>query len=230
QQLIAMERAARQFQVLNDLALYRAYTANHRKFQDILKQMLDLPLNENQRQGFEVLGYTERAIYDTLSAYASDPEASKQVINKFAGLTHHARVLLEESNQLVGDEVNALQEMARKAKESLFWQAFALIPAAVVMAGLFTVLIRRYFGQLDKSIRRLGEGDFDTPVEVVGPRDLEALGQQLDWLRQRLVELEEAKTRFLQHVSHELKTPLAALREGAELLCDQVTGHLNTQQ
>jgi len=230
QQLIAMERAARQFQVLNDPALYRAYTVNHRKFQDILRQMLDLPLNENQRQGFEVLGYTERAIYDTLSAYASDPEASKQVISKFAGLTHQARTLLEESNQLVGDEVNALQEMARKAKESLFWQAFALIPAAVVMAGLFTVLIRRYFGQLDKSIRRLGEGDFDTPVEVVGPRDLEALGQQLDWLRQRLVELEEAKTRFLQHVSHELKTPLAALREGAELLCDEVTGRLNTQQ
>src|SRR5699024_10581542 len=82
----------------------------------------------------------------------------------------------------------------------------------------------------DKSIRRLGEGDFDTPVEVVGPRDLETLGQQLDWLRQRLVELEEAKTRFLQHVSHELKTPLAALREGAELLCDEVTGRLNTQQ
>src|SRR5699024_9400129 len=105
QQLIAMERAARQFQVLNDPALYRAYTVNHRKFQDILRQMLDLPLNENQRQGFEVLGYTERAIYDTLSAYASDPEASKQVISKFVGLTHQARTLLEESNQLVGDEV-----------------------------------------------------------------------------------------------------------------------------
>jgi two-component system sensor histidine kinase GlrK len=192
--------------------------------------MLELPLNEGQRQGFETLGRTEKAIYDTLSAPVRDTEASKQALSKFAGLAHQAQLLLAESNQLVGEEVNALQETAREAKESLFLQALSLIPAAAVMAGLFTVLIRRYFRQLDKSIRRLGDGDFDTPVEVTGPLDLEALGQQLDWLRRRLVELEEAKTRFLRHVSHELKTPLAALREGAELLCDQVTGRLNAQQ
>ena len=34
----------------------------------------------------------------------------------------------------------------------------------------------------------------------------------------------------MRHVSHELKTPLASLREGAELLADQVTGHLSQQQ
>jgi two-component system sensor histidine kinase GlrK len=230
QQLTAMERAARQFQILNDPMLYRAYTTNHRKFQDILKQMLELPLNAGQQQGFELLGYTEETIYDILSAHTLDAEACKLAISKFSSLADQAQSLLAESNQSVGEEVNALQETARTAKESLFWPALSLIPAAVIMAGLFTILIRRYFRQIDKSIRRLGDGDFDTPIEVTGPRDLEALGQQLDWLRQRLVELEQAKTRFLRHVSHELKTPLAALREGAELLCDQIAGRLNAQQ
>lgn len=230
QQLIAMERAARQFQVLNDPMLYQAYVTNRRKFQDILRQMLELPLNEKQRQGFGILAREERAIYDVLSVDALDSEAGKKAISKFSNLSRQAQVLLAESNQLVGEEVNALQEKARQVKESLFWQALGLIPAALAVAGLFTVLIRRYFRQLDKSIRRLGDGDFDTPIEVTGPRDLEALGQQLDWLRRRLVELEATKTKFLRHVSHELKTPLAALREGAELLCDQVTGRLNAQQ
>ncbi|ADE15318.1 ATP-binding region ATPase domain protein [Nitrosococcus halophilus Nc 4] len=230
QQLIAMERAVRQFQVLNDPALYQAYMANRRKFRDILGQMLELPLSEEQRQGFGALARKESEIYDVLSRYALDADASKQALNQFSGLARQAQALLAESNQLVGEEVNALQETARKSKEWLFWQALILIPAAVAMAGLFTVLIRRYFRQFDKSIRRLGDGDFETPIKVTGPRDLEALGQQLDWLRQRLVELEEAKTKFLRHVSHELKTPLAALREGAELLCDQVTGRLNPQQ
>ena len=32
------------------------------------------------------------------------------------------------------------------------------------------------------------------------------------------------RARFLRHVSHELKTPLAALREGVALLQDGVTG------
>ena len=56
------------------------------------------------------------------------------------------------------------------------------------------------------------------------------MGQQLEWLRLRLLELDSDKARFLRHVSHELKTPLAALREGVALLQDGVTGELNAGQ
>ena len=56
------------------------------------------------------------------------------------------------------------------------------------------------------------------------------VSQQLEWLRLRLTELDADKARFLRHVSHELKTPLAALREGVSLLEDGVTGALNPAQ
>jgi two-component system sensor histidine kinase GlrK len=49
-------------------------------------------------------------------------------------------------------------------------------------------------------------------------------------LRRRLDEFETQKNRFLRHVSHELKTPLTALREGTELLHDQVAGPLAPTQ
>jgi two-component system sensor histidine kinase GlrK len=42
--------------------------------------------------------------------------------------------------------------------------------------------------------------------------------------------LEEQQNRFLRHVSHELKTPLTAVREGAELLRDNVGGKLSPEQ
>jgi two-component system sensor histidine kinase GlrK len=45
-----------------------------------------------------------------------------------------------------------------------------------------------------------------------------------------LLELEQEKTKFLQQVSHELKTPLTAIRESAELMNEQVVGNLNSQQ
>jgi two-component system, NtrC family, sensor histidine kinase GlrK len=67
-------------------------------------------------------------------------------------------------------------------------------------------------------------------VHVSGPRDMVSLGDQLNWLRQRLIELEEQKVRFFRQVSHELKTPLASLWEAVDLLSNKVVGDLSRQQ
>ena len=94
----------------------------------------------------------------------------------------------------------------------------------------FTILIARPIRQIDAAIRRLGQADFSVPVQVGGPEDLQQLGERLDWMRQRLADLEQQKNRFLRQMSHELKTPLTALREGAELLSEEVVGKLTPEQ
>ncbi|HEX6006885.1 MAG TPA: HAMP domain-containing sensor histidine kinase, partial [Burkholderiales bacterium] len=75
-----------------------------------------------------------------------------------------------------------------------------------------------------------GSGELGVPVNVSGPEDLQYLGERLDWMRRRLLDLEQQKNRFLRHVSHELKTPLTAVREGAELLSEEVVGKLEPRQ
>ena len=67
-------------------------------------------------------------------------------------------------------------------------------------------------------------------IAIDGPGDLRSLGERLDWLRLQLSDLDEQKKRFLRHVSHELKTPLTSLREGAELLADGTAGPLSAAQ
>ena len=52
----------------------------------------------------------------------------------------------------------------------------------------------------------------------------------MDWLRETAGDVEKEKSKFLAQVSHELKTPLASVREGAELLSDELVGPLNDQQ
>jgi len=101
---------------------------------------------------------------------------------------------------------------------------------ALMIALALTRHIARPIAELDAAIRQLGSADFSRPIAVPGPEDLKTLGERLDWLRRRLVELEDEKNRFLRHLSHELKTPLTVLREGAELLHDEVGGPLSAPQ
>ena len=59
---------------------------------------------------------------------------------------------------------------------------------------------------------------------------MQKVAERLSWLGRRLIETEEEKARFLRHISHELKTPLSTIKEGTELLEDQIPGDLNPNQ
>jgi two-component system sensor histidine kinase GlrK len=104
------------------------------------------------------------------------------------------------------------------------------VPGTLVLVITFTLLVARPIRQIDEAIGQLGESGFSKPIKIKGPTDLERLGRQLEWLRSRLLELAQEKNKFLRHMSHELKTPLAIIREGTELLLDGSVGDLEKPQ
>ena len=95
---------------------------------------------------------------------------------------------------------------------------------------MFALVLARPIRQIDAAISAIGHGQLSEPVKVQGPSDLQALGRQLEWLRVRLQDIAEERNRFLRHMSHELKTPLANIREGTELLMEGAVGSLNGEQ
>lgn len=228
--LTAMERSARQFQVLNDRALLEAYEARRRQLQDTVRELRMLDLKPVQRETVDTLIAQEDAVYRRLADPAARPAEITAAIETFPAINASAREILSESSQLIGASVGEIQDLAERARRLLLWQALTLIPVALLLTILFIVLIIKPLRQLDQSIRRLGDGHFDREITVGGPNDLKELGSRLEWMRQRLLALENQKVSFLRHVSHELKTPLTTIREGSELLKEQVVGSLNEEQ
>lgn len=148
----------------------------------------------------------------------------------FSGLSGKAREFSGAVSILLDAEVEHLEEESLILQQRILAQSSILLPVSVALISLLIFLIIRSVRQMDRAIRRLGAGDLVRPIQVSGPKDLEYLGERLDWLRTRLHSLEESKAQFIRHVSHDLKTPLANLHEGTGLLADEVVGELNTEQ
>lgn len=108
--------------------------------------------------------------------------------------------------------------------------AVASILLAMVLARGMARALNLPLARLADITRRVGRGDFSTPVSASGPPELVALAEELEIMRRQLAELELMKQNFLASVSHELRTPLSKIREALALLSDGAVGSLEERQ
>jgi two-component system sensor histidine kinase GlrK len=225
-----MHGSALRYMVLQEGEFLASYRIAHGKFQDAINALFPLDLAPDQRVTLIKVGRKEHELFEEFGSPFARPASGEKPIVWFDHAKNLAEEFIQQSDDWVDREVGRLQNLADSAGRMLTWMIVAMVPIIFILAGVFTAFIVRPLQAITNAIRRLGEEDYETPIVVSGPHDVEMLGERLDWLRMQLVELDDQKVRFLRHMSHELKTPLTGLREGAELLADEVVGSLNEDQ
>lgn len=228
--LTDMERSVRQHLVLGDDSLLDHYKTAHERFLKSVGELAALPLDNNQRAQLAEVKKRENTLYGRILARPLRGVDAKPIVDEFIALSDLAQDILQANSRLIDRESAVLAETAGRAQAMLLWQTLTLIPVALLVAAAITFLLARPIRRMDSAIHQLGRGEYSDTIAIDGPGDLRSLGERLDWLRSQLLDLEEQKKRFLRHVSHELKTPLTAIREGSELLGEGVGGTLSPQQ
>ena len=109
------------------------------------------------------------------------------------------------------------------------WRPFlaSLVLAGLGGAALATMLswllarrLTRPIGELSRATGRVAAGEPEVEVPVEGSDELAELGRSFNAMSAELGRARESQRRFLESVSHELKTPLTSIRGYAEALSD----------
>lgn len=161
------------------------------------------------------------------------------------GVIENNRARMEQAFELITERSTAIDKWLEASVEQildansrdadalldyLIAQLSLLAAATLALLLFFSFWINRPLKKLAMEIQQLGTKGLAQPIDIIGPLELRELGAKLEWLRKQLHDSEEEKQKFLRHISHELKTPLASLREGTDLLAEQVPGRLSGQQ
>jgi two-component system, NtrC family, sensor histidine kinase GlrK len=222
EQVTTMERSARQYRVLGDPALRRGFDRAAAEAEREVDR-LDAALSSATLRRW-------RAQVQAIGAQLDQGVDESVLVDDFRALAVVQATMAEEVRRQTEARNAALQQALEAGRVALARQVVGAVVLALVLALAFAWWLARPLQRVEAAILGLGGQQLDAPIRIQGPANVQRIGRRLDWLRQRLAETDADKTRFLRHVSHDLKTPLAALKEGVALLEDGTAGPLSEDQ
>jgi two-component system sensor histidine kinase GlrK len=162
---------------------------------------------------------------------ASDSnELPPELANSLDHLAAQSEVAYETVKGSMKDQVAAAEEKGAKA-ERVTWLAglFSFLLGVIVFAFLVRS-INDPLRRLTHGTRAIAKGQFWHRLPAHGSDEFAELARDFNSMTERLGALDQMKKDFVSHVSHDLKAPLASIRQIMHLLLQGIPGPLNDQQ
>jgi len=227
--LVKMERYAGQSIVLKNDELSDNYFAE----EEILINLINTRLiNQNdtalKKIGKKFLNQIEE-INKLLSSNYQQIVYLVELQDQFKLLAKTNQRINQRSNELIYNQAREVKTSARIVRQTML-NSLLIIPITILIAVFFIIIITKPLKKLISQIQQLEQGNFEHKINLKSSPEVNEIVDALEVMRTRLHALELQKSSFIRHISHELKTPLAAIREGTELLYDNSVGELNPDQ
>jgi len=134
------------------------------------------------------------------------------LLNRQGGMMRGTGMRADDARDVVGDLLPGV----------LIVGGAAALVAAAVAAVLVTRTIMGPLGSIQAASRRVANGDYTQSVPTPRDEELAAVAHDINALSQRLAETEARRTRLIDEVAHEMRTPLTTIKGSMEALLDEV--------
>ncbi|WJG08120.1 HAMP domain-containing sensor histidine kinase [Aliiglaciecola sp. LCG003] len=139
--------------------------------------------------------------------------------------------LHQQVDALLDERIEQQQEYVNSVQQTQAWSTGILATFSLLLIVFASQLILSPVAKIERIIGEIAKQSEVLPgISKSGPKELIEVEYKLHWLADRLNQLEHLRHALLRHASHELKTPLASIKEGCSLLTECVVGPLNDQQ
>lgn len=110
--------------------------------------------------------------------------------------------------------------------QTLFKRLINLMGLVFLFSWIPAILLSRYLSKplvnLEKKVEKLANNEWNEPIELNRRDEIGKLGYSIEHLRKQLIRQDEAEQSFLQHVSHELKTPVMVIQSFTQAIKDGI--------
>jgi two-component system sensor histidine kinase GlrK len=220
---VDIERLVRQYHIVKKDALKPLIGKSTQRFIEY-----QMPVCEQLLEKINCSSLTERI--DWINQY-SGTDDQLLLDAQLAEFKQNLNDLAAQVDSNLDKRIQDQQIYVSSVQQTQFWLTACLLGASFLLIALGSKAILKPVSSLERIITAMSRQEDTLPVIATsGPKELIVLEQKLHRLAGRLIQLENLRHALLRHASHELKTPLASIKEGCSLLTEQVVGPLNADQ
>jgi two-component system sensor histidine kinase GlrK len=220
---VDIERLVRQYHIVKKDALKPLIRKSTQRFTEF-----QMPVCEQLSEKRNCISLTERV--DWINQY-SGTDDQLLLDAQLAEFKQNLYDLAAQVDNSLDRRIQDQQMYVSSVQQTQFWLTACLLGASFLLIALGSKAILKPVFKLERVITAISRQENTLPaISKSGPKELIVLEQKLHRLAGRLIQLENLRHALLRHASHELKTPLASIKEGCSLLTEQVVGPLNTDQ
>ncbi len=116
------------------------------------------------------------------------------------------------------ERIKQIGESGAKASKIAMIMSISFILLGIIVSIFITKGITRPLSLMREKTRQVATGDFACNLDISSPPEIEDMAKDFNLMCNKLKEIDKMKSAFFSLMTHELRMPLASIKEGIDLL------------
>jgi len=147
---------------------------------------------------------------------AGNPPERKRVLYAYAPITHYTDGVI--GMVFLSTSLDSVETVLADIRKIITLFTTAITSSIILISFVLSGLITHPIKEMTASITRMSKGYLNQKVNITGSGEFRQMGEAFNVMSEKLEHLDHARNEFVSNASHELKTPLSAMKVLAESL------------